>query len=342
MLQILHKTDKLRDEWTVRKVVSNYKNGITVFDNAVQRGLVWDIERKSRLIRSTILNRPIPPIYASKHEEIYSNLDGKQRSHTYVEFLDDEFVLEGLDPIEVMNTETGEVEDVELNGKCFSELPQEIQDAITDSTITVIVLNNATEDEECEIFFDINNGKPMNAITVSRVRAKSRKEIVELGAHELFKNALTEKALEKYTNEDIVVKSWAMLHEESPAMDTKYIRSLMKEAEITEDDKMQLGMCFDRVIETYKTILNEDKKIAKRVITRTHMISIMRVVWRSIEEDKTVEQFSKWFMSFFNGKRSATNNVIYNTAAGTGSGKVASVKKRLEELEKSYNDFFIK
>ena len=113
MLQILHKTDKLRDEWTVRKVVSNYKNGITVFDNAVQRGLVWDIERKSRLIRSTILNRPIPPIYASKHEEIYSNLDGKQRSHTYVEFLDDEFVLEGLDPIEVMNTETGEVEDIE-------------------------------------------------------------------------------------------------------------------------------------------------------------------------------------------------------------------------------------
>ena len=129
MLQILHKTDKLRDEWTVRKVVSNYKNGITVFDNAVQRGLVWDIERKSRLIRSTILNRPIPPIYASKHEEIYSNLDGKQRSHTYVEFLDDEFVLEGLDPIEVMNTETGEVEDIELNGKCFSELPQELQDA---------------------------------------------------------------------------------------------------------------------------------------------------------------------------------------------------------------------
>ena len=182
----------------------------------------------------------------------------------------------------------------------------------------------------------------MNAITVSRVRAKSRKEIVELGSHELFKNALTEKALAQYTNEDIVVKSWAMLHEESPAMDTKYIRSLMRDVKITEDDKIQLGMCFDRVIETYKTILNEDKKIAKRVITRTHMISIMRVAWRSIEEDKTVEQFSKWFMSFFNGKRSATNNATYNTAAGTGSGKAASVKKRLEELEKSYNDFFTK
>ena len=102
MLQIVNKTDKLRAEWTIRKVINNYKSGVSVFDNAVQRGLVWDIEKKSRLIRSTILDRPIPPIYASKHDEIYSNLDGKQRSHTYVEFYNDEFSLEGLDPITVM------------------------------------------------------------------------------------------------------------------------------------------------------------------------------------------------------------------------------------------------
>ena len=61
MLQILGKTDKLRDEWTIRKVVDNYESGVSVFDNAVQRGLVWDIEKKSRLIRSTLLGRPIPP-----------------------------------------------------------------------------------------------------------------------------------------------------------------------------------------------------------------------------------------------------------------------------------------
>ena len=179
MLQILGKTDKLRDEWTVRKIVNNYKSGVSVFDNAVQRGLVWKNDKKSRLIRSTILNRPIPPIYASKRDEIYNNLDGKQRSHTYVEFLNDEFSLEGLDPISVKNTETGEIEDVELNGKCFSELPEELQNAITDATLTVIVINNVTEDEECEIFYDINNGQPLNAITIARATAKSRKDITQ-------------------------------------------------------------------------------------------------------------------------------------------------------------------
>ena len=140
MLQILNKTDKLHVEWTIRKVISNYENGISVFENAVQRGYVWDSEKKSRLIRSTILDHPIPPIYTSKHGNIYSNLDGKQRCLTYVEFYNDKFELEGLDPIAVMNTETGEVEDIDINGMCFSELPQELQDAITDATITVITI----------------------------------------------------------------------------------------------------------------------------------------------------------------------------------------------------------
>lgn len=338
MLQILGKTDKLRDEWTVRKIVNNYKSGVSVFDNAVQRGLVWKNDKKSRLIRSTILNRPIPPIYASKRDEIYNNLDGKQRSHTYVEFLNDEFSLEGLDPISVKNTETGEIEDVELNGKCFSELPEELQNAITDATLTVIVINNVTEDEECEIFYDINNGQPLNAITIARATAKSRKDITQLGSHELFQNALTKKALEKYTNEDIVVKSWAILNQENPSLESKDIKKLMSEVELTGDDMIQLEKCFDRVLATYKVI--DDRKIAKRILTRTHMISIMRMVWKSIEDGKSVEDFADWFVKFYCGKRSSTNDDVYNSLCRTGTNKSSAVCKRLEILENNYNEFF--
>ena len=338
MLQILNKTDKLRAEWTIRKVINNYKSGVSVFDNAVQRGLVWDIEKKSRLIRSTILDRPIPPIYASKHDEIYSNLDGKQRSHTYVEFYNDEFSLEGLDPITVMNTETGEEEDIDINGMCFSELPQELQDAITDATITVIVINNASEDDECEIFYDLNNGKPLNAFTIARTKAKSRKEITMIGSHEIFKNALTKKALEKYTNEDIVVKSWMILNQEAPSLTTASMRKVMETVILTEKDIEQLNKCFDRVLEMHNLI--DDKKIAKRTITRTHMISIMRLVWRSIQENKTSEQMANWFSGFFCGNRPASINETYNSCAGAGSASVGSISTRLEILNKNYEDFF--
>ena len=338
MLQIMDKTDKLRAEWTIRKVIENYETGISVFDNAVQRGLVWDIEKKSRLIRSTILDRPIPPIYASKHDKIYSNLDGKQRSHTYVEFYNDEFSLEGLDPISVRDTETGEIEDIDINGMCFSELPEEFQNAITDSTITVIVINGATEDEECEIFYDLNNGKPLNAITVSRAKAKSRKEITEIGNHEIFKNALTQKALEKYTNEDIVVKSWMVLNQESPTLTAPSVRKTMAEEEMTKEDMNKLTKCFDRIMEMHNLI--DDKKIAHRTVTRTHMISIMRVVWKSIEEGRSVYDMSEWFSKFYCGKRPASINDEYNACAGAGSAQSSSVRRRLEILDENYTEFF--
>lgn len=343
MLQILGKTDKLRDEWTIRKVVDNYESGVSVFDNAVQRGLVWDIEKKSRLIRSTLLGRPIPPIYVSKHEEggimIHSNLDGKQRSFAWIDFLKDKYELKGLDPITVRDTETGDVNDIDINGKCFSELPEVLRNAITDATVTVIVINNATEDEECEIFYDINNGKPLNAITITRVKAKSRKTITELGSHELFKNALTQKALEKYTNEDIVVKTWAMLYEENPGLDTKYIRPLMQKIQITKEQKAEMEKCFDRILTTYNIAKDDDKKIAKRILTRTHMVSIMRVVKESIDKKVSDNHFANWFMHFYAGRKSATISDTYNSYAGAGSGKPTSVGKRLEVLDKDFHEY---
>ena len=237
-----------------------------------------------------------------------------------------------------MNTETGEIEDIDINGMCFSELPQELQDAITDATITVIVINNASEDDECEIFYDLNNGKPLSAFTVARTKARSRKQITEIGSHEIFQNALTKKALEKYTNEDIVVKTWMILNQESPSLTTASMRKVMEEVDITKDDISQLNQCFDRVMEMHDLI--EDKKIAKRTITRTHMISIMRLVWRSISEGRESEQMAKWFSGFFCGKRSATNNITYNKCAGAGSASVGSVCTRIQILNENYEEFF--
>lgn len=340
MLKILGKADKASDNWTVTKIVDYCEGKETIFDNAVQRGLEWNNEKKSRLIRSSILDRPMPPIFMNKLGEIFNNLDGKQRTFTWVEFYHDGFALEGLDPILLEDTETGEIQEIDLNGKKFSELPSILQKAIMSFNVPITIVNNATEDEEQEYFYDWNNGKPLNAITITRARMKSRKQIIELGSHELFKNALTEKALAKYTNEDIVIKSWAVLHQDEPSLETKVIRPLMAEVEITQEDIDQLNACFDRVLEACGII--EDKKIRKRLLTRTHLIGIMRVVWDSIQRGLSVEQFAEWFCSFFSGKKSATIDSDYNNHAGAGSAKALSVKCRLDAIQKSYNEFYNK
>ena len=336
-MKILNRTDKTRVEWTAKGLVRRCKEGEVLLDNAVQRGYVWDASRESLLIESLILENPIPPIYAAKYGETYSLIDGKQRTTVMSRFLAGEFTLTGLDPFEVED-ESGEVEEYDINGMAFSDLPDFFQDAIKDSTLTVIVMNNPTEDEICDIFFKLNNGKSLSAMTLSRTKAKSRKQIKELGGHELFKNALTQKALEKYTNEDIVVKSWAVLHQEEPSLETKMIRPLMENMEISNDDLEQMNVCVDRILEAHGII--EDKKIARRLLMRTHMISSMRMVWRSLEDGISAKAFAEWFETFFAGKKRATISDVYNDNAGGGSARKESVKKRLGEVEKHYTAYF--
>lgn len=337
-MKVLNKCDKNNMEWTVRRLINNYESGLISFDNAIQRGFVWKKDRQSEFIKSVILEKPIPPIYVTRDEDgNYSAIDGKQRCMTLIRYMNDEFLLEGLDPIPVEN-DNGEFEEFDLNGFAFSGLPSDLQDAIKDPALTFVVINQPTDEEVCDYFYLLNNGMPLNAITKTRVKAKSREDIMELGQHELFKNSLTEKAFERYANEDIVVKAWAVLNQEEPSLDTKNIRRILADLDISSDDKMQLIECFDRILEVHDLI--EDKKIARRLVTKTHLLSIMRVVWDSIENGLSAEQFSEWFVSFFCGKKSPTNNSVYNSCAGAGSARKDAVCKRLNEVWKHYKAYF--
>lgn len=337
-MKILNKCDKNNMEWTVRKLKNNYASGVITFDNAVQRGYEWKVDRQSEFILSVILDKPIPPIYVTRNNgEEYSAIDGKQRSLTLIKFLNDEFELNGISTVEVED-DNGNVNDVDLNGLYYSDLDEIFQNAIQDAALSFVIINNPTDDQVCDYFYLLNNGKPLSAMTKTRVKAVSRETITKLGNHELFKNALTAKALARYTNEDIVVKAWAVLHQEEPSLETAKIRKVTENIKITNDDVIQLTNCFDRILEVHKMI--EDKKIAKRILTRTHMISIMRVVNRSVDDGVSTTEFKRWFVTFFAGKKSATISSIYNSAAGAGSARKDAVMKRLIELDKSYDNYF--
>ena len=337
-MRILNKCDRNKVDWTVRKLISNYDNKIITYDNAVQRGYEWKSDKQSEFILSIILEKPIPPIYVTRGEDgDYSAIDGKQRCMTLHKYINDEFALSGLKPVEVED-DNGDIIEMDINDKYFSEQEDIIRNAIMDSSLTIEIINNPTEEEVCDYFYLLNNGKPLSAMTKSRVRAVSMKKITEIGSHELFKSALTSKALERYANEDIVVKSWAILNEEEPVLDATPIRKLMESVEIQDEEAKQLNLCFDRIFRVYNII--EDKKIAKRIITKTHMISIMRIVNESIKKNQSEEDFEKWFVYFFSGRRSATISDAYNSAARSGVGRKDSVRRRLDELQRSYDGYF--
>lgn len=119
-----------------------------------QRRRRWDNVKKSRLIESFIMNVPIPPIFL--YEDRFSHyevMDGLQRMTTIHDFYRDRFQLEGL------------AEWSELNGRLYSQLPDQVRRGIDRRYLSSIILlqETAKEAEEAQrlkqlVFERINSG----------------------------------------------------------------------------------------------------------------------------------------------------------------------------------------
>ena len=333
--------------WNARQLSKMIEKGSITFDSAVQRGLVWDNDRKSLLIHSMMTGFPIPAMYAAKDTEtkILSMLDGKQRSNAISDFLHGRFTLSNV-PEVILEDGT----EVDVNGMYFSGLCEELQDIISNYSLTIYYFEDISDEDVAELFYRINNGKALSSVEMSRVRSKALKTIQEIGQHELFTTALTEKAFEKYTHEDLVIKSYIMLTSDTPCLDTKVVRPTMEKSEFSEQDINIMNGVFNRILNTYKTIIADDspetgkisKRIAKRLLTRTHMLSIMPIVKKSLIDRVSDDVFTLWVKNFFCGSRSATKYDEYNSRCTAGSGHVETIKVRLDVIKKDYNKFMKK
>lgn len=344
---------KANIQWSAKQLTKSIEKGTIIFDNAVQRGYVWDQDRKSLLIHSMLEGYPIPAFFASKDENGYSMLDGKQRSEAISGYINNQYFLTNLP--EVMAEITVQdsdgkkkviEEEIDINGSYFSDLPEELQDKIKDYSLTVYYFDGITEEEINEMFFRLNNGKPLTAIELTRVKAKSLEKFQEIGKHELFTSTLTEKAISKYTHEDLVIKSWVMLFTENPDLATKNIRSIVEAKDVTDEQADNLKTIYNKVLEVYTSLTStgdkQDKKTAKKIITRTHFLSLLPIISKQIDSNSwNTEQFTSWIKHFFGSDEGTTINEEYNELARSGSNKPDNIKRRLEIVKIDFRQYLL-
>lgn len=343
----LERYDKRSLPWSVKQMVASMVKGTARFDNTVQRTLVWNDEKKSRLIHTAILNLPCPPLYANVYtspetgKKVYDFLDGKQRSHAFKEFLNDEFELT---EVPVLTFTDGK--EFNINGYKFSELPEEMQDMIKNYSLNISTMEDLNEDEVADLFYILNNGVALTKIEVSRVKAKALDAIREVASHPLFETILTDKARAKYTNEDIVIKAFALLFNETGnSLENKDIRPYMERMELEEEDVKGMNNLLTIVQDMYNMEMAkktpEAKKVAKRITTRTHLISLIPYIHRGYKENRTVADMVAWVESFFfTTNRITTVSEKYNMACKSASNGRDAVCTRDDELNYSYENFF--
>lgn len=119
-----------------------------------QRRHRWSATKKSRLIESFIMNVPIPPVFLYEVKySVYEVMDGLQRMTAISQFYRDQFALQDLE------------EWPELNGKKYSQLPEQIRRGIDRRYLSSIILLQETAKSDVEakrlkqlVFERINSG----------------------------------------------------------------------------------------------------------------------------------------------------------------------------------------
>ncbi len=198
-------------DYSVQDIVDKIKSGDIDLNPDYQRNYVWaanDEEQNkcSRLIESLLLNIPIPVIYFAEQAETlkYEVIDGQQRLYTFQRYLNDDFVLKGL-----------EVRD-DVNGKKYSELITRDRDEIRKRSIrAIVILNESDEEIKHEVFERLNLGSIQltpQEIRNNTLRGEFNSLLKELAEEALFKKMLNlrlKSDVENMAREELVLRFFA-------------------------------------------------------------------------------------------------------------------------------------
>lgn len=337
--------------WSAKQLSGMVKNGKINFEHIIQRSYVWERARKSALIESMILGYPIPAVFAKRMDDgsgkrgsnTYYIMDGKQRLSTVKEFLNDEFALTNLSPINYFDTDEDKEVEIDISGMKFSELPDGLKDFLNTVTFSVTYFDNLTKEEEKELFKRLNAGKPLSTKSRTLASAKNIEELLDLGSHELFEQMLTEKSRANKNQAVIVMKVWTMLNKDvrDVSFASKDFNPQIEEAEIADGEKLELINVFDYVVNVHDELKdNHEKDVAKKLYTETHFVSLIPFVKKAIESGVSEAMFGEFLINFFKTENDTDVYTQYMEACSGGVARNASVVARNNALEKSYGKFF--
>lgn len=338
--------EKASITWSAKQLKSMVMNGKIDFNHIVQRSFVWERKRKCALIESMILGYPIPPVFAKRdtsNDKRYIVLDGKQRLSTVKEYLNDEFALTVFPPVTYIDDETNEEHEVDISGLKFSELPIALQDHLNTVPFGVTYFDNLTKAEEVEMFRRLNSGKPLSTKSRMLASCKDIEELIDIGSHTLFEEMLTDKARENKNQVSIIAKCWCMLNQEivNISFESKELNPLLESLKITDAEKVKLINVFNVIVNVHTILIEKDKKkVAKKLYTETHMVSLVPYIQKAIESGIDDSMIADWLIEFFDVKKVASISDDYNAACTCGSARNANILARNEVLSESYVEFF--
>ena len=162
-----------RDNLLISDLLNLYKNGMLRANPEYQRGIVWTVAQRKKLIDSVMRGYPLPLIYlhhikkavAGMQREDLEIIDGQQRINALHQFAEGGYKL--FHPIE--NEEEARFPRFLKNqpcpwgGKDFSGLSEDLRSHFLGTKISVAYITSAEENEIRDLFVRLQAGLPLNA-----------------------------------------------------------------------------------------------------------------------------------------------------------------------------------
>ena len=145
--------------YSVEWLVNHRKDGKIDTDISIQRQAVWSHLHQSNLIVAILYNVPISNLWFEKDGKgrSFKAIDGKQRTLTLCSYVADEFPLSPKIRYKM-------VDDVDVTGKKFSDLPEDLQKRILEYQLSVTIIDKMTADERAVVFFMGNQSVPLTDV----------------------------------------------------------------------------------------------------------------------------------------------------------------------------------
>ena len=182
LLSIDLSSDRLVKEipYNIGEYVHKFNDGDIAGETPTQRTPdQWSRQKKSHLILSLLLNRPIGSILLAKGRSGSTSyarktiIDGLQRSTAISDFINDRFTFtKDTPPIKCRyKNEDGETisENFDLAGKKFSKLPKVLQESILEYRLTTYLYDGFTDEELDGIMYCVNNGASFKPFQKMRI-----------------------------------------------------------------------------------------------------------------------------------------------------------------------------
>jgi hypothetical protein len=202
------------EQLTVQEVIDLKKSNMLVSNPEYQRGSVWALDQKKRLVDSLLRSYPLPLIYLHRLHTVVAGMtrdgldviDGQQRINSLYEFSEGAFRLfdPSKDAAEARFPSFLLSQPCPWGGETFESLTPELRQQFLDTKLSVVYIDTKVPNEARDLFIRLQAGLPLNPqekrdawpgkFTDFVLRIGGKPEIARYPGHDFFTVAMKTKA----------------------------------------------------------------------------------------------------------------------------------------------------